>query len=62
MTRNSPVSGCRVFLSFNPRVGTPANLSRVLRYAHKIGHLPRGVKIFLDGNRVDPAPLNESTP
>jgi len=52
MTRNSPASGCRVFLSFNPRVGTPANLNRVLRYAHKIGHLPRGVKIFLDGNRV----------
>ena len=32
MTRNSPVSGCRVFLSFNPSVRTLANLDRVLRY------------------------------
>ena len=52
MTWNSSVSGCRVFLSFNPRIGTPRNLNRVLRYAHKIGQLPRWVEVFLDGNRV----------
>ncbi len=73
MTRNSPVSGCRVFLSFNPRVRTPANrLDAAADHNHRLSFAfkqqsNRFAEVFDDdldflGNvvRVQPHPAHQA--